>query len=108
MDTIIQSQPMKSILNESTETDFNSTLLDDGTLFSSHTVKTISLTDLENNNNNINNNNHEVINDTANNTIIYESHRNRQPVKSTELTQSSDPLNTTLPLLPNINTPLPC
>ena len=37
----------------------------------------------------------------------YQNHRNRQPVNSTELTQKSDPLNTALPQLPIINTPLP-
>ena len=35
MDTIVRSRPMDSNLNETTETDFHSTLLDDGTLFSS-------------------------------------------------------------------------
>ena len=37
----------------------------------------------------------------------YQNQQNRQPVNSTELTQNSDPLNTTLPQIPNINTPLP-
>ena len=85
------------------ETDFNSTLLDDGTLFSSHTVNT--LIDLEDSyqNNNINTNN----NSTTGNTHIYQNHQHRQPVNSTELTQNLDPLNTTIPILPNINTPLP-
>ena len=40
MDTIIHSQP-DTHLYETTETDFNSTLLDDGTHFSSLTVKTL-------------------------------------------------------------------
>ena len=83
---------MDSKLNESTETDFNSTLPDNGKLFSSHTVRTLSLIDLEKNYNAKNNN--EVINDTTNNTNIYENHRTRQPVNSAELTLNSDPLNT--------------
>ena len=33
MDTIVHSRPMDSNLKETTETDFHSTLLDDGTLF---------------------------------------------------------------------------
>ena len=40
METIIHSQQLESRLNKTTETDFNSTLLDDETLFSSHTVNT--------------------------------------------------------------------
>ena len=86
-------------------------MLDDGTLFSSHTVN--PLTDLEendqnnnqNNNNNNNNNNNSNTN-TTNSTHIYQRHQHRQPVNSTELTQNSDPLNTTIPILPNVNTPL--
>ena len=81
MDTITQSKPMNSNLNETTETNFNSTLIDDGTLFSSHTVNTLSLIHLENNNNNNKNNNntnnHEVIKDTTNNKNNYENHRNK-------------------------------
>ena len=38
---------------------------------------------------------------------IYQKHQKRQPVNLTELTQNSDPLNTTMPILPNVNTPLP-
>ena len=38
---------------------------------------------------------------------MYQNHQNRQLVNSTEITQSSDPLNTTIPHLPNVNTPLP-
>ena len=38
MDTKFHSQQSENRMNETTETDFNSTLLDDGTLFSSHTV----------------------------------------------------------------------
>ena len=97
-------------MNETTETDFNSTLLDDGTLFSSHRVNT--LIDLEDNNpnNNANNNhNNKNIYPTTNtkDTHIYQNHLHRQPVISTELSQNSDPLNTTMPILPNVNTPLP-
>ena len=40
---------MDSNLNGPLETDFNSTLQDDGKLFSSHTVNTLSLIDLDNN-----------------------------------------------------------
>ena len=47
MDTLIHPQQSENRLNETTETDFNSTLLDDGILFSSHTVNT--LIDLEDN-----------------------------------------------------------
>ena len=93
--------------NETSETSFNSTLLGDGTIFSSHTVNTLKLIYLENNDNiNIKNFNHNnTINDTNNNINIYENHRH--PVKSTEFTHNSDSLNTTnLPLL-KINTPLP-
>ena len=107
MDTIVDSQPTDTCINENIETDFNSTLLDDGTLFSSHTVNT--LIDLEDNgqNNNPNNDNNLVTNDTASNTNIYQNHQHKQLVKLTKLTQNSDPLNTTLPTLPNVNTPLP-
>ena len=99
---------MDSKLNETTETDFNSTLPDVGTLFASHTINTLSVIDLDKNNykknnNNNNNNNKEVINDTFHNTNNYENHRNRKPVNSTELTQNFDAINTTLPLLSNIN-----
>ena len=76
-------------------------------LFSSHTVNTlIDLEDNGQNNNQTNDKNH-VTNDTTSNTNIYQNHRQRQPVISTELTQNSDQLNTTLPTLPNVNTPLP-
>ena len=73
--------------------------------FSSHTVNTLSLFDLENKNNH--KNNIGAIKHATNNTNFYENHRSREPVKSTELTQNLDPLNTTLPLIPKINTPLP-
>ena len=87
-------------MNETTETDFNSTLPDDGTLFSSHTVNTVIE---EKNNAHIHY--HDVENTTD--THLYQNHQNRQPVNSTELTQKSDQLKTTIPPLPNINTPLP-
>ena len=109
MDTIIHQKP-DACMNETTETGFNSTLLDDGTLFSSHTVNTrIDVEDNNNNsndNNNHNNNNHPTAN-IANDTHLYQNQQYRQPVKSSELTQNSDPLNTTIPVIPNINTPLP-
>ena len=38
---------------------------------------------------------------------MYQNHQNRQPRNSTELTQNSDLLNTTIPPLPNVKTPLP-
>ena len=38
---------------------------------------------------------------------IYQNHQHKQPVNSTELAQSSNPINTTIPILPNVNTPLP-
>ena len=104
MDTIIQSQQTDTHINETAETYFNSTLLDDGTIFSSNTVNT--LIDLESNDQN-NNHNNNVTNDTTNNTHIYQITQNRQPVNSSELTQNSDPLNTILHTLPNVNTPLP-
>ena len=107
MDTIIHSQPTDTCINETAETDFNSTLLDDGTLFSSHTANTLIDLDDNGQNNNHNNNNNNVTNDTTNNTNISQNHQHRQPVNLTELTQNSDPLNTTLPTLPNIDTPLP-
>ena len=75
MDTIIHSQPMHSNLIETTETDFNSTKLDDGTQFLSHTTNTWSLIDSEKNIYNNNNYRNEYI-DTTNNTNIFESHRN--------------------------------
>ena len=58
METIIHSKQLESRLNETTETDFNSTLLNDGTLFSSHTVNTlIDIEDNDQNNNSTVNNN---------------------------------------------------
>ena len=106
MDTIVHSKPTDTCIKETTETDFNSTMLDDGTLFSSHRVKI--LVDLEDNgqtNNQINDNNN-VTNDTTNNKNIYQNHQHRQAVNLIELTQNSEPLNTTLPTLPNVNKPL--
>ena len=97
-------------LNKTTETDFNSTLLDDGTIFSSYTVNTlIDLGDNDQNNNQSNNNNtnNNSTTNTTDSTHIYQNHQHRQPVNSTELTQNSDPLNTNMPILPNLNTPLP-
>ena len=69
--------------NETKETDFNSTLLDDGTIFSSHTKNFSSPIGFQNNNN-INNNNNK-----------YENYRNQRPINSTEITQSPNQLNTT-------------
>ena len=87
MDTIVHSQPTYTSINETTEKEFISTLLDDGTLFSSHTVNT--LIDLEDNgkNNKQNTNNNIVTTDTTNNTNIYQNHQHRQIVNSTELTE---------------------
>ena len=111
MDTIIQSQQSGSRINETTETDFHSTLLDDGTVFSSHTVNTlIDLGDNDQNNNQNNNdknNNHNSTTNTTGDMHFYQNHQHRQAVNSSELTQNSDPLNKTIPILPNINTPLP-
>ena len=56
------------------------------------------------NNNNHNINHDDTVKDTTNNKNIYENHR--QPVNSTELAYNSYPLNTNIPPLPNINTPL--
>ena len=105
MDTIVHNQQMDNEMNETTETDFNSTLLDDGTLLSSHAVNTIIGLE-ENNNNNNNYNNYPTTNNTTD-THLYQNYQNRQPINSTELTQNSDTLNTTIPPLPNVNTPLP-
>ena len=106
MDTIIHSQQTDTRFNETTEADFNSTLLDDGTLFSSHTVNT--LINLEGNDQNNNHNNkNNVTNATTDNTHVYQNTQNRQPVNSTELTQNADPLNTKLTTLPKVITLLP-
>ena len=69
MDTIVHSQPPEIRMNETTETDFNSTLVDDGTLFSSHKVNT--LIDLEDNNKNKNQNNN---NSTKKNSATENTH----------------------------------
>ena len=101
MDTIIHSQQSESRINEITELVFNSTLLDDGTLFSSHRINTlIDLGKNDQNNNQNNNNSNNNLNSTTNttdNTHIYQNHQHRQPINSNELTQNSDPLNTTIP-----------
>ena len=107
---LIHFQPPKNRMNETTKTDFNSTLLDDVTLFSSYKVNTlIGLEDNDQNNNQNKNNNtdNNSTTNTTDNMHIYQKHQHRQPVNLTELTQNSDPLNTTMPILPNVNTPLP-
>ena len=106
-DTVAHSQPLDSNYNDTTETDFNSTLLSDGTFFSLHTVNTLSLIDPKNNNDNNYNNNSSNKKTNNNTTSIYKNHRDRQLVNSTELTHNSDQLNTTLPLLSNTNSTLP-
>ena len=105
MATIVHSQQTDIHLNETTETDFISTLLDDGTLFSSHIVNTLINRESNDQNNNPKNNNNNVTSNTTNNTHIYQNHQHIKPVKSTELTQNSDPLKTTLPILLKVNTP---
>ena len=97
-----------------TESDFNSTILDGGKLSSSHTENTLSLIDLENNNNNndkknnkYNNNFNNNNKNTMNNTYNHENYRNQQPIKSIKLTQGSDQINTTLLFLTRVITPLP-
>ena len=67
LNNIVHLQPMETNHKEATETDFNSTLVDDQTIFSSDTVKTFSLivyeTSYKNNfhKNNININNNKKI-----------------------------------------------
>ena len=79
MDKLIYHQQLENRMNESTETYFNSTLLDGGTLFSSHTVNT--LIDLEdkdqnnNKNNNDNNTNKNFTSNTTDSTHIYQNHQ---------------------------------
>ena len=107
IDTLIYPQHSETRMNETVETHFNSILLDDGTLFSSHTVNTLIDLDDNDQNNNQNNKNHANNNSTIDNTTNYQNNQHRQPVNSTELTQNSDTLNTTIPILPNINTSLP-
>ena len=72
MDTIIHLQHSDARMNETVETDFNSTLLDDGTLFSSHTVNTLTDVDDNDQNNKQNNNNHVNNHSTINNTTNYQ------------------------------------
>ena len=48
-----------------------------------------------------------VTDNTTDNTHVYQNHQHRRSVNSTELTKNSDPINTTLPTLPNVNTPRP-
>ena len=92
MDILIHPQQSENRMNETTETDFNLTLLDDGTLFSAHTVNTlIGLEDNDQNynqhNNNINTNNISTTN-TTDNMHFYQNHQHRQPANSTQLTQN--------------------
>ena len=73
MDAIIHSQQLESRINETTETDFKSTLLDDGALFSSHTVNT--LVELEDNDQNNYRNNSST--NTIDKTHIYQNYQHR-------------------------------
>ena len=107
MDTRVQYKPVDSNQKETTEAYFNSTLLDDGALFSSHTINTLSLIGLENNNNNNHNKKTPYNNTNIDTTNNYENLRYQEPVNSTEVTQGSDSLNTTHSFLTNVNTPLP-
>ena len=91
MDTIIHNPPPDNRMNVTTDTDFNSTLLDDGTAFSTYAVNTVI--DIEENNNN--NSNYQNVENTTD-THLYQNHQNRQPINSTELTQNSDQLKTQL------------
>ena len=54
-----------------------------------------------------NNNKNNSTTNTTDNTHIYQNDQHRQPVNSTEFTKNSIPLNTNIPTLPNVNTPLP-
>ena len=106
MDAIVHSQPTDTHTNKNTEKDINSTLLDDGTICSSHTVN--ALIDLEDHGQNATrNDNTTTVKETTNNTNIYQNQQHKQPVKLIELTENSDPLNTILTTLPSVNTPLP-
>ena len=109
MDTLIHSKQSENRMNETTETDFSTTLLVDGTLFSSHTVNTSI--DLEDNDRKITQitviTPIIILLQTQPTASIFTEITNRQPLNSIELTQNSDPLNTTIPILPNVNTPLP-
>ena len=73
MDALIHPQYSENRVNETPETDFNSTLLDDGTLFSSHTMNILIELDDNDQNNNQNNNNHTNKNPTTDNTNNYQS-----------------------------------
>ena len=77
MDTEIHSQHTETCINEASETDFNSILLDDATLCSSQTENI--LIDFEDNGqaNHHNNNNNIAVNYTTNNTNIYQNHQQR-------------------------------
>ena len=68
METIIHSRQSESRISETAETDFNSTLLDDGTLFSSHTVNT--LVDLK-----FGDQNNNTTTNTTEKTNIYQNHQ---------------------------------
>ena len=112
MDTIIHSQQSENRMNETTETDFNSTLFHSFHPFTpfTHTRNTIidlGDNDQNNNQNNNNNNNHNSTTNTTASTHIDQKYQQRQPVNSTELSQNLDRLDTTIPILPNVNTPLP-
>ena len=85
MDTIVLLL-CPSCINETTETDFNSTLLEDGTLFSSHTVNTLIDIEKDGQTKNHNNKNNNVANDTSNNINVYQNYQHRQPVNSSDLT----------------------
>ena len=102
MDAIVRSQPTYTYTNE---IDFHSTLLDDETLFLSHIVN--ALIDREDNDQNTTRNKKTTTaNETTNNSNIYQNQQHRQTVNSTDLTPNLDPLNTTLPILPTVNTSL--
>ena len=78
MDTLNDSQHTDTCINETAETDFNSTLLDDATLFSSHAVNT--LFDFEDNGQATHHNtkNNNSFNDTTNNTHFFLSESTTQ------------------------------
>ena len=77
MDTIMPSQQTDTCIKEFTETDFNSTLLEDGTLFLPHTVNTFIDFEGNDQSNEQQKNNNNVTSDTTNNTHIYQNHQNR-------------------------------
>ena len=93
MVTIVTSRPAGTNFNKNTETNFYSTLLDDGKPISSNTVNTLISLETHNKSNNLDNNNHNHTDGkTTNNTNSYEDHKHRQPLNSTELTQNSRPI----------------